>query len=247
MIFYKFYIKDYQADTSHLDPIEDIAYRRMLDFIYLKELPLPLDLEKIGKLIRMRSHTDSIDYVLREFFEETPDGYINHRIADEIQQFYAKSQKARQSALARWQRHERTNVMRTQSERNANGMLLMTHDSEKEKDIVKTTSERNANASTKKSPKIPFTKIVELWNEVLPELPQPVKLTPARKANIRARWNDELPDLDSWRECFGHIRDSSFLMGKVEPINGRKRFTATLDWVVKPDNLVKLYEGRYDG
>jgi len=92
---------------------------------------------------------------------------------------------------------------------------------------------------------VPFEKIKALWAEINPTLPQPVKLSPARKAQIRARWNDELPDIDAWRECFTLVSRSKFLTGQAQPTPGRKPFRCTLDWITKQENLLKLYEGRY--
>ena len=43
MNYYPFHIGDYIAHTAHLDPIEDCAYRRLLDAYYLIEGPLPAD------------------------------------------------------------------------------------------------------------------------------------------------------------------------------------------------------------
>lgn len=108
-------------------------------------------------------------------------------------------------------------------------------------------SELDEEPGVKRANGVPYQKIAELWAEMLPELPQPVKLTDARKAQIRARWNDELPDLDAWRECFALVRASPFLMGKVAPRNGYKRMFCTLDFITKQANVVKLYEGYYDG
>jgi hypothetical protein len=98
-------------------------------------------------------------------------------------------------------------------------------------------------------PPCPHKEILELWREVLPELPSPHGVehwTDARKAQIRARWHNELPDLDAWREAFGLVRRSTFLMGQVQT-NGRKPFRCDLFWITKPENLLKLYEGKYDG
>jgi len=113
--------------------------------------------------------------------------------------------------------------------------------------ISQTAPENGADSATSRRQPCPYSKILALWSETLPTLPQPVKLTEARKRQIRARWDDELPDLDAWRECFGYVRDSPFLTGKVDPPPGRQRFVATLDWVTKLDNLCKIYEGKYDG
>ena len=68
MHYYQFNIGDYHTHTDHLSEMEDLAYRRMLDWCYLHEKELPLDCEQIARLIRMRSHTDCIAIVIEEFF-----------------------------------------------------------------------------------------------------------------------------------------------------------------------------------
>ncbi len=88
---------------------------------------------------------------------------------------------------------------------------------------------------------VPYKKILGLWKDKCPHLEQPVRLTANRKKNIRARWYDELPDLQAWEECFGYVAESRFLAG-----DNARGWEATLDWVVKPDNLAKLYERKYD-
>lgn len=67
MHYYQFNIGDYASHTAHLDPIEDIAYRRMLDWCYTHEVSLPEDVESIARLIRMRDHGSAIRDVLNEF------------------------------------------------------------------------------------------------------------------------------------------------------------------------------------
>ena len=39
MHFYSFNIGDYASHTRHLTPMEDLAYRRLLDIYYLHEQP----------------------------------------------------------------------------------------------------------------------------------------------------------------------------------------------------------------
>ena len=120
MHYYQFNIGDYQSHTAHLEPLEDLAYRRMLDWCYLHERPLPDDIEQISKLIRMRSHSDCIASVLREFFVCTPDGWWKERIGKEIEKTGEKSRKASESAKARWQKEKGdANALPAQSERNA--------------------------------------------------------------------------------------------------------------------------------
>lgn len=120
MHYYQFNIGDYQSHTNHLEPLEDLAYRRMLDWCYLHERPLPDDIEQIAKLIRMRSHSDCIANVLQEFFDRTPEGWWKDRIGKEIEKTGEKSRKASESAKARWQKEKGdANALPAQSERNA--------------------------------------------------------------------------------------------------------------------------------
>lgn len=132
MHYYTFHPKDYMSKTNFLEPMEDLAYRRMLDYQYLHESPLPADIDEIAMLINMRTHSDSIAVVLRYFFELTDDGYINDRAEKEIAKYQEKSEKARKSANARWKKKTPkaskdkgssdvdANALQTDSEGNAN-------------------------------------------------------------------------------------------------------------------------------
>jgi len=119
MHYYQFNIGDYQSHTAHLTDIEDLAYRRLLDWYYLHELPIPIDLVEVSRQIRMRTHSDCIASVLREYFECTDDGWIHHRANNEIAKVGEKSEKAAASAKARWNKPKDANALRTQSESNA--------------------------------------------------------------------------------------------------------------------------------
>jgi uncharacterized protein YdaU (DUF1376 family) len=120
MHYYQFNIGDYASHTAHLDPLEDIAYRRMLDYCYLNECGLPETIESIARVIRMRTHCDCIATVLQEFFYERDDGTWHHtRVDNEILAYKGKSAKASESARKRWDNVD-ANALRTQSEGNAN-------------------------------------------------------------------------------------------------------------------------------
>ena len=121
MFYYSFNIGDYQSHTAHLSEMEDLAYRRMLDWCYLHEKPLPEDVDEIARQIRMRSHSDCIAIVLREYFVRTDEGYINDRVQHELSRAAEKSSKARLSAEVRWstKKTKNANALPTQSERNA--------------------------------------------------------------------------------------------------------------------------------
>jgi uncharacterized protein YdaU (DUF1376 family) len=118
MHYYQFNIGDYKSHTEHLSEMEDLTYRRLLDWYYLHEAPIPLDLTETARQIRMRLHSDCIALVLQEYFERTDDGWIHHRADKEIAKTGEKSQKASASAKARWRKKD-ANALQTQSESNA--------------------------------------------------------------------------------------------------------------------------------
>ena len=121
MFYYSFNIGDYQSHTAHLSEMEDLAYRRMLDWCYLHEKPLPEDIDEIARQIRMRSHSDCIAIVLREYFKRIDGGYISDRVQHELSRAAEKSSKARLSAEVRWgaKKTNNANALPTQSESNA--------------------------------------------------------------------------------------------------------------------------------
>lgn len=121
MHYYTFNIGDYVSSTQHLEPMEDLAYRRMLDLYYQKESPLPDDVNQIARLIRMRSHIDCIENVLQDFFVLEADGYHQERADKSLKAIYDKSEKARRSAEARWDKKKNSsNASKKECGKNAN-------------------------------------------------------------------------------------------------------------------------------
>jgi uncharacterized protein YdaU (DUF1376 family) len=85
MNYYPFHIGDYMSHTRHLTDIEDLAYRRLLDFYYLHEKPLDEDPTSVARSINMRSAVLEVETVLEEFFEFVQGkGWINLRADIEI-------------------------------------------------------------------------------------------------------------------------------------------------------------------
>ena len=121
----------------HLSEIEDLAFRRMLDWCYLHEKPLPFDIDEISRQIRMRPHSESIAIVLQEYFEKNDDGWINLRVIQEILKVGIKSEKASASAKARWGKKD-ANALPTQSDSNAtHNTLPITHNIKEKKTLGK--------------------------------------------------------------------------------------------------------------
>ena len=91
-----------------------------------------------------------------------------------------------------------------------------------------------------------YQRIIDLYHEKLPNNPHVVQLSANRKTQIKARWNNGLPDMEAWGEYFDYVKASAFLTGKVQPTNGRKVFVANIDFLIKEGNVLKVFEGNYD-
>lgn len=94
MNFYPFHPGDYMLRTAHLDLIEDLAYRRLLDLYYINELPLQGAADAIARVIRMRANVTEVAAVLGEFFTETAEGWQHSHCDQVIAQYQAKAKQA---------------------------------------------------------------------------------------------------------------------------------------------------------
>ena len=118
--YYQFNIGDYRRDTMHLSLIEHGIYRQLLDSYYLNEGPFTKPEDELMRSLCVRSadEQEAFRRVVKEFFTEV-DGALIHRGCDKvIEQFLKKSDAARVSAKARWEKSD-ANAMRTQCDGNA--------------------------------------------------------------------------------------------------------------------------------
>lgn len=112
MNYYPFHLGDYATHTGHLDHMEDLAYRRMLDAYYLREKPLPSEVSAVARLIRMRDSKDAIEAVLTEFFELRDDGWHQERCNQEI-----TSMREKQAGNEARDEHEKERMRRHRERR----------------------------------------------------------------------------------------------------------------------------------
>lgn len=139
MNYVQFHIGDWESGTRLLTPLEKGIYIDLLMLYYSTERPI------------LRSYFDRItrgytederkafDYVVSQYFEEQDDGFHNARCDEEIAKAAEKSEKARKSIQARWNKAakgpassvsdtcrkpgESTDAIRTNNERNTDVLL----------------------------------------------------------------------------------------------------------------------------
>lgn len=101
----------------------------------------------------------------------------------------------------------------------------------------------------------PQRAIVGLFHERLPELAKVKIWSEKRQAALRARWKQAVENnnglksncIEWWAGYFDYVRESDFLMGRVDPQPGRTQFAANLEWLVIKKNFINILEGKYHG
>ena len=109
--------------------------------------------------------------------------------------------------------------------------------------VSSSLSEKEEEIKAPRKPPPPYQDIIDLYHEMLKELPGVYKLNDQRKRHIKNLWADELADLGSWRSYFTHIRQSDFLMGRIN--GNRAPFVCTFDFIINPNNFLKIAEEKY--
>jgi uncharacterized protein YdaU (DUF1376 family) len=257
MHYYQFNIGDYIKNTLHLSVMEDIAYRRLLDLYYDSEQPIPTDIPKVSR--RLRMDCDVVQSVLDEFFELTEDGYRNHRADLEILDYQEYLAKQKANGL-KGGRPKKTQVKPTdnpsQTQNNPKHSQQTTNTNHKpDISICPPSGEPEEKTGL---PKCCHQEVIDLYHQKLPTLRKVEVWNDARKGYLRQRWRDVSQELSLekpiqtedvlswWSDFFTHIGQSKFLTGRVNDKSGRT-FAADLEWILKPSNFAKIIEGKYHG
>lgn len=130
--------------------------------------------------------------------------------------------------------------------------LLKQNNDKTEQSLVKLNLTPSSSSSTIKKEYIlspdtgngscPHLKIIDLYHELLPQLPKVKMWTDGRNKTLQARWKEskERQSLEWWQKYFDIVVDSPFLLGE----NDRK-FRADLEWLIQIRNMPKVLEGKY--
>ena len=91
MHHYPMHIGDYQKDTAWCSMLEDCAYRRLMDYYYATERPLPNDPKKLHNICRATTPAEkkAVDSVVGHFFSVDGDTLSNHRCDQIISDYHA--------------------------------------------------------------------------------------------------------------------------------------------------------------
>lgn len=87
---------------------------------------------------------------------------------------------------------------------------------------------------------VPYAEIVELYHSICTSFPKLRAVEGNRRKQIAARWK-KYKGIDAFRELFERTEASDFLKGENE-----RGWSADFDWLMRPTNMSKVLEGKYD-
>jgi uncharacterized protein YdaU (DUF1376 family) len=249
MNYYPFHIGDYISHTSHLSDAEDLAYRRMIDLYYQTEEPFK-DIAWVAR--RIKSTPEIVKLLLEEFFEFDSDVWRSKRADEEIAKYRLKADSARNANRIKTEKKSAL-ITELKSELISEPNHIVTNNQEPR------TNNQEPNIKTisveSKIPPCPHNEIINIYHEVLPELPRVVSWNKTRESYLKQRWRqmfvefeckDTEDGLDWFRnDFFVFVKGSKFLTGKVVS-KDRKPFLADLEWMIKPTNFTKIIERKYE-
>ena len=97
MHYYEFNIPAWVLHTSHLTIEEECVYRRLLDYYYDTEKPIPEETKPVIRRLRLVNYEHVVEQILNEFFHLEADGWHNNRADIVISEYQAKAEKAREN------------------------------------------------------------------------------------------------------------------------------------------------------
>lgn len=249
MNYYPFHIGDYISHTSHLSDAEDLAYRRMIDLYYQTEEPFK-DIAWVAR--RIKSTPEIVKLLLEEFFEFDSDVWRSKRADEEITKYRLKADSARNANRIKTEKKSAL-ITELKSELQSEPNHIVT----KNQEPITNNQEPNIKTISVESkiPPCPHNEIINIYHEVLPELPRVVSWNKTRESYLKQRWRqmfvefeckDTEDGLDWFRnDFFVFVKGSKFLTGKVVS-KDRKPFLADLEWMIKPTNFTKIIERKYE-
>lgn len=97
MHYYEFNIPAWVLHTSHLTLEEECVYRRLLDYYYDTEKPIPEETKPVMRRLRLVNYEDIANQILSEFFHLEADGWHNNRADIVIAKYQSNANKAREN------------------------------------------------------------------------------------------------------------------------------------------------------
>lgn len=244
--------KDFLDGTQMLDPWEELAYRRICDMIYVTNDRLMDDDRKLAWATKTGRRWPAIKATLTGGDKpklQLIDGRITNircqsalgRAAKKIaQKVGAGAASAASGKSLENLKQNRTDVRQPvrQADRTDDRTNYLTKEASKEEEMPNGILSGNGSA---RLPDV-SAEMTKIWNEECGGFSRANKPNASRKGRCARAWRHEFGgSADQWRAYCRKVAASPHLRGEND-----REWRADLDWVLKPENVSKIQEGRYE-
>lgn len=247
MNHYPHHIGDFNNATRHLTRVERSLYRDLIELYYDTEQPLNSDTNKIARRVLANTEEEraALLVVLDEFFVLQDDGWHNARCDSEIAKYKGQIEQASKAGKA--SAAKRSNKKPAPNEQPFNDRST-TVDSPLNQPEPEPEPVIEANASVaSKLPTCPTQAVIDLYHEVLPELPTVRLLNDQRRKAIANFWRwvltskrrDGTPRAQTSDQAltwisgyFARAKQNDFLMGRIERNEMHAGWRCDLDFLL---------------
>ena len=242
MHYYKRNIGDYQKKAGRLSILEHGAYTLLIDACYDRER-FPSKDEAIDWCwARSPDECAAVEFVLSKFFELVDGKYVQSRIQEEIDRYHANADTNSRIAKER----EAKRRARIEHEPCANEHEPPPNQEPLTKNQEPEIQENGDYPISPIDPPISdgrcgLDEVVDLYHEMLPNLPAVRMRDKKRRTALAARQKDypKAREIEWWQAFFGAAGESKFLMGETSTWN------ADFDFLTSPKGFKGVIEGKY--
>ncbi len=259
-----FYTKDFYEGTRMMLPEERACYVDLLVYQHQHGV-IPLDLKRVSMYCSGIDEA-TLEATLEAKFKQTSKGWVNEKLSKVVSersefkntqsingtigQFWKKCKTYLTSKEYIKLRSDLENVDKNIlfkyltnnkiDKTTLKGSLkaLLKHLVNVNVNVNEDLEENEISVSEKTKTKIEPQKVIDLFHQFCPDLPQVQVLNKSRKSVINGRLNEY--GLNKITEVFRLAGKSNFLNG----VNS-KNWNATFDWILKPINFAKILEGNF--
>jgi len=240
---FQLYAGEFLVDTASWTLAEMGLYCRLL-YSEWANGPLPTDKLRLARIggCEYRMFSKCWQQVSSKFVHtEDGTGLINLRLEEtrEKQRQYREKQrqKGKRRAEQRWGKTIATAIA------TAKPTLQPEGSSSSSSSLLPPISPQSSEIAESKNGAIPYSKIRELWIEILPMLPRPHPKNEAWYVQCKARWHEDekRQDLEWWRKFFTKIGQLPFYLGEND-----RGWKAQISWVMKREKFYSLLEKRIE-
>jgi hypothetical protein len=234
----KFGIMGYGVYNMLLEMLTDADYNR----ITLNDIELELIAGDFG--VSVTELQEIINFCVSiKLFQKLDDKLYCEELDDRLKPVYMKRERSQSAAETRQRsddgKFKGSNNKPQKSQNNSISATEIPQESvtetpKKNKSVTKTPQSKVNKTKVKENT---FLEIIDFYNKTCVSLPS-VKLTPKRRGHINARIKEH--SIEEIYEMIKNASKSSFLAGQ-----NKRDWQATFDWLIRPNNFVKVLEGNY--